>query len=217
MAPREKPTDRAAIRTLRDLATLGEDLRAARLMAGLTQTNVARHAGISRVQAGRLEHGLLRRFDAVTLTRAMAAVGLELRLRAFPSGTPIRDAGHVALLGRVRASIGPGWRWNLEVPVAGAGDARAWDAVASRPGLRVAFEAETRLYDVQAQLRRILAKLGEGGVHRLILVLADTHTNRRVVREVRELIRGDFPLDTRSVLAALRAGRDPGANGLTII
>jgi hypothetical protein len=89
--------------------------------------------------------------------------------------------------------------------------------VATCNGLRVAVEAETRLYDIQAQLRRILAKAGADRVDRLILVVAATHANRRVIRDVRELMRDDFPLDTRSVLAALGAGRDPGANGIVMV
>ena len=61
----------------------------------------------------------------------------------------------------------------------------------------IAFEAETRLYDVQAQVRRILAKFADGHADRVILVLADTRHNRTVLREARELLRSDFPLDTR--------------------
>ena len=81
----------------------------------------------------------------------------------------------------------------------------------------IAFEAETRLYDVQAQVRRILAKFADGRVDRVILVLADTRHNRTVLREARELLRSDFPLDTRAVMTALRAGRDPGANGIVLL
>jgi transcriptional regulator with XRE-family HTH domain len=217
MAPRVRSIDRAVDRTLRDLTALGQDLRTARLAAGLTQAQVGHHAGISSRQEGRLERGRMQRFDASTVSRGLAAVGLELRIRAYPAGNPIRDAGHVALLGRFRGRVSPAWRWRVEVPVGAVPDGRAWDAVATCNGLRVAVEAETRLYDIQAQLRRILAKAGADRVDRLILVVAATHANRRVIRDVRELMRDDFPLDTRSVLAALGAGRDPGANGIVMV
>ena len=98
----------------------------------------------------------------------------------------------------------------------GEADRRAWDAIATRGPLRVAFEAETRLYDVQAQVRRISAKSSTGDATRVVLLLADTRHNRTVLAEVRELLRPDFPLDTKSVMAALAAGRDPGANGIVI-
>jgi hypothetical protein len=72
------------------------------------------------------------------------------------------------------------------------------------------------LYDFQAQVRRIMLKMGDDGVEVVILLVADTHRNRRVLREFRELIRVQFPLDTREVLAALRAGRVPERSGIVI-
>lgn len=217
MPSRERPTDRAEFEAVRDLGVLGRELRAARLTIGLTMGQVGRAAGVSGQQVSRLEHGLLRRFDAVTLSRAMAAVGLVLSVRVFPAGVPIRDAGHVALLNRIRKRLGSAWRWHLEVPVRAEPDRRAWDATAVLGRLRVAFEAETRLYDVQAQVRQIMAKFADGDAQRVILVVADTRHNRAVLAEVRELLRADFPLDTKSVMAAMAAGRDPGANGIVII
>ncbi|MGI8928550.1 MAG: hypothetical protein ACR2H0_03655 [Candidatus Limnocylindrales bacterium] len=44
---------------------------------------------------------------------------------------------------------------------------------------------EQRLYDVQAQTRRILLKWRDSGVERLLLVLADTRVNRRVLPKSR--------------------------------
>jgi len=217
MPSRERPTDRAEFDAKRDLGLLGRELCMARLTLGLTMAQVGRAAGVSGQQVSRLEHGMLRRFDAVTLSRALAAVGLVLSMRAFPTGVPIRDAGYVALLDRVRKRLESAWRWHLEVPVSVGPDRRTWDAVAILGPLRVAFEAETRLYDVPAQVRQIVAKFAAGSVERVILVLADTRHNRAVLAEVRELLRADFPLDTKAVMAALAAGRDPGANGIVII
>jgi hypothetical protein len=65
--------------------------------------------------------------------------------------------------------------------------------------------------------RRLALKLRDGGVDVLILVVADTAWNRRVVREHREALRGQLPLDSRDVLAALRVGRLPAANGLLFL
>ncbi len=96
-------------------------------------------------------------------------------------------------------------------------DDRWWDAVASKDGIAVACEAETRLHDIQAQTRRAHAKFTAGSADRLVLAVADTDHNRRVLREAREVLRGDFPLDTRAVMAALAVGRDPGANGIVVL
>lgn len=99
----------------------------------------------------------------------------------------------------------------------GGGDPRAWDLVPRVSTIGVAFEGEMKLYDVQAQARRQLAKFRDGDVDRLILVVADTRHNALVLREARSLLAGDFPLDTRTALAALGDGRDPGANGIVVL
>ena len=51
----------------------------------------------------------------------------------------------------------------------------------------------------------------------VILLLADTPANRRLVHEHIGLVRQAFPLDTRSCLGALAGGRDPGADALVIL
>jgi len=52
---------------------------------------------------------------------------------------------------------------------------------------------------------------------RLVLVVADTDHNGRVLRDAREVLRGNLPLDTRATMAALAIGRDPGANGIVVL
>jgi transcriptional regulator with XRE-family HTH domain len=156
MAPRDRAVDRATLRTVRDLGVIARELRAARLIRGLTQGDVGRAAGVSGQYVGRIERSEGRGAAPVVLSRVVAAAGLELSMRVFPSGVPIRDAGHVALLERLHARLGPVWRWQVEVRVTGGSDMRAWDAVAEGAGVRLALEAETRLYDVQAQVRQVL-------------------------------------------------------------
>jgi hypothetical protein len=97
------------------------------------------------------------------------------------------------------------------------GDLRAWDAMLNQPGCRIGIDAITRLGDVQAQSRAALLKGRDSGTERVILVVRDTEANRRALHAVEDLIRGSFPLGTRAVLSALRAGRDPGRNGIAII
>lgn len=216
MATNERSVDRAALRMRRSLLGLGEELRTARNLAGLTMESVGRAAGFSTAQVSRIERGLVRRADCVGVARLAAAAGLELSLRAYPAGAAIRDRGHVALLGRFRQRVSSIWSWHVEVRVV-RGDPRAFDLVLRSTGVALAVEAETRLYDVQAQARRALAKQSDGSIDRLILLIADTRHNAIVLRDARALLAGDFPLDTRAVLRALGEGRDPGANGIVVL
>ncbi|MFI5262578.1 MAG: helix-turn-helix domain-containing protein [Candidatus Limnocylindrales bacterium] len=224
MTTRERPGDRAAFRAVRDLVRIGEEVRVARQSSGLSQARVAKAAGGSQAQLSRLEHGRVRHLDVLTLSRVLAVTGLRLSIRTFPEGSPIRDAAHVALLTRLKGRLAPVWTWSLEVPVRPDADPRSpgfdprrWDAVVTIPQASVAFEAETRLYDAQGQIGRARSKQAVGSTDRLVLVIAETHHNRRVLREIRTLVRDDFPLAGRAVLAALGDGRDPGANGIVVL
>jgi hypothetical protein len=82
---------------------------------------------------------------------------------------------------------------------------------------RVAFEAESRLRDVQALDRRCQTKLRDGVADVLVLLVNDTAHNRAFLAEHREALRSTFPLDGRQVLRALRAGRAPEGNRLLVI
>ena len=95
-------------------------------------------------------------------------------------------------------------------------DQRAWDAVTELWHLSVGIEAETRPTDLQALERRLLLKARDGGVARLVLVLADSRANRSVLRIGGEGLRGSFPLQGRPALEALRGPRDPGCNLLVL-
>lgn len=201
----------------RSVLALGEEVRTARIVAGVSLDQVGRAAGMSPAQVSRLERGLVRHIDLVALDRVMTTVGLELSLRAYPTGPPIRDKAHITLLTRLRNRLDAAWNWRLEVPLGIPGDHRAWDAIARHDTVVIGFEAETRLYDVQAQVRRAQAKWQTGTVGRLIVVVSATRHNHAVLREVRPLLMSDLPLETRAVMAALTSGRDPGANGLIVL
>jgi len=104
----------------------------------------------------------------------------------------------------------------LEMPI-GPQDLRAFDAGAVQPGCRMGFDVWSRVRDVQAQARASQRKQLDARVDRLILVFGDTWSNRRAVRESGEALRRAFPLTSRQILGALRAGQDPGANGIVFI
>jgi transcriptional regulator with XRE-family HTH domain len=195
---------------------MGEELRLARITAGLSQRSVAMAIGRSAATISRVERGLVAGLAFDFLMRHAAVVGLVLRANLFPVGSPIRDAAQLRILKRLERHVGPGWTWRLEMPV-GFNDLRAFDAGAVRPGCRVGFDAWSRARDIQAQARASLRKQVDAGMDRLVLVLSDTVANREAIRDAGEALRRAFPLTTRQVLSALRAGRDPGANGIVIL
>jgi hypothetical protein len=144
-------------------------------------------------------------------------VGLDLPLRAFPAGEPIRDRAQLALLDRLRIRLGPGLTWRTEVPIDRHGDQRAWDAAIGGPGWTVAVDAETRLYDVQALSRRVALKRRDSRTDVVVLLIASTRHNRSALRLARADLAADFPLDGTAVLAALAASRQPPASGIVLL
>jgi hypothetical protein len=156
-----------------------------------------------------------------------ATVGLELSARGYPVGSPLRDAPQLSLLGRFRARLGPNLTFRTEVPVmagsvlresgVAATDRRAWDAVVGGDGFQVAVEAETRIGDVQALLRRLALKRRDGAVDRLILLLNDTVHNRRIFALEESTLRQAFPQSTRHALHRLGAGASPDADAIVIL
>ena len=193
---------------------LGRELRECRLLAGISQAEHARVVGVHQTTIGRIERGELPSVSLQVLAECFAVLGHEFGARAFASGSPIRDAAHVDLLTRFRGRVSDSWHWSYEVPIGGAGDPRAWDAVISEGATRVPVEAETWLRDVQALLRRLDGKLQDAGGRHLVLVVADTRSNRDVVRAAGEIFRSAFPVSAAAALTALRDGRDPGGNAL---
>jgi transcriptional regulator with XRE-family HTH domain len=198
------------------LAELGRELREARRSAGLRQADVARAAGISPSWISRIERGLAAEVGVRMLSILLAIVGLDLSARAYPGGHPLRDEGHRRVRERARCLLPESAPWQTEVPVAGRGDLRAWDALTRLWGLRVAIEVELRPSDMQALDRRLALKFRDGDVDRLVLVIADTRHNRALLRLVADDLARMFPIQGSAARAALRAPRDPGCNLLVL-
>ena len=79
----------------------------------------------------------------------------------------------------------------------------------------IGVEGETRPTDMQELQRRLALKKRDGGVDRLILVLADTEWCRRLVR-LNDLDAA-FPVPGKVALKALAEGRDPGGDSIVLI
>jgi hypothetical protein len=55
------------------------------------------------------------------------------------------------------------------------------------------------------------------GVASVVLLVADTRRNRRVLREFRPLLSDRYPLGTRRMMRDLAAGRLPAASGCVVL
>jgi transcriptional regulator with XRE-family HTH domain len=193
-----------------------DEIRHARLAAGLKQATVGSGVGMSRAQISRIERGIAPLPDFVAAARIARVVGLDLWIRCYPAGGQLRDAAHVALIARFLARIPPEVEREIEAPVR-PGDLRAWDLLLHFTQLSVGVAAETRIRDLQALLRREHQKQADGGVERLLLLVADTKHNRASLAEAAALVREAFPLSTRAVLTPLNRGEAPSTNGLVIL
>lgn len=66
------------------MVALGEEIRRARVSAGLSQAAVGRAVGLSYSTIGRIERGIAPRASLVALARVAAVVGLAVSVRAYP-------------------------------------------------------------------------------------------------------------------------------------
>jgi hypothetical protein len=153
----------------------------------------------------------------VVVAQLLSCVGLDLSARTYPVGGGLRDRGQTRLLERLRAIVPPRATWRTEVAVGDRGDLRAWDAVIGLPGHSIGVDAETRLRDFQAVVRRVMLKQRDSRIDRVLLLVADTRGNRAALREVSSASRANFPVAGGSAMAAIRRGEDPGGNAIVVL
>ena len=216
MAGHEKRNERAERLARRSLTELGRELRLARLNHDLGQGTASRAVGLSQPSWSRLESGAMNEGPVLDLARALAVIGLDLYVRAYPRDSALRDRAHVALLEKLRGQLGRGVRWMTEVPLPNSGDRRAWDALIIVSGVRIGVEAETRARDAQDLQRRLAQKRKDGGVDHVILLLADTRHHRAFLRAAGAGFRSAFPLDGRTIVSRLAVASDPGDSGIVL-
>ena len=169
----------------------------------------------TRQWIGDFELGRLRVVDLRRVTRLFMFLGHKVVVTAYPTGEPLRDAGQVRLLERFNARLSPEWRRFTEAVMPAPGDLRAWDELLRGP-VTIGVEADASPRPAGDPALDLL-KQRDSGVDRVVLLVADTTANRRLLQDHISMLRQTFPLDTRSCLAALGAGRDPGADALVVI
>ena len=223
MPSRERPVDRGDRIASGDLGRACTELRQARVAAGLSVAAVGHAAGLSPSEVSRIERGRVPNVSHRRLACIGAAVGLDVRVRVYPGPDPIRDVAQVRLLERLRARLAAGLGFRTEVPLPIAGDQRAWDGwiegLQGEPGASrgMPVEAETRISDLQAQLRRLTLKMRDGHADHVLLVIADTPANRAAIAAGGALISERFPVSPRRALAAIGTGRHPSGSAIIFL
>jgi transcriptional regulator with XRE-family HTH domain len=196
---------------------VGHEVRLARLDRALSLAAVGRATGQSHSTVSRIERGLAPNVTLIQLSRLSAVVGLELSVRCFPGGLPIRDAPQAALLARFKARLHKSIRWAAEVPLPQPGDQRAWDAMVMGSGWRFGVEAETAPRDGQALARRLELKRRDGEVDGVILILPNRRRARTFLREFVTTVADNFPVASARALELLGAGLSPGASAIVLV
>lgn len=218
MPSRANAADRGRERGRRLAELVRRELRDARIDRGLSQAAVGRPVGLSASEVSRIERGHV----ALDLERAaalLAIVGLDLAVRAYPGGNPLRDAGHATVIDRLRRRLHSTIRLRTEVSIR-VDQLRAWDFVLDgRIGGRWSLpgEAETHPSDLQALERRLALKQQDAAEEALLLLLPDTRHNREIVRAARNALAARFPVPATRALAALAEGRHPGGSTLVLL
>lgn len=213
MSTKDRARDRGLRRAARIRADVASELRDARLAAGVAQARVARAAGVTQPSVSRAESATGGPISLEALAVQFAALGMQLSIKAYPVGSPVRDVAHLELLGRMHELVSDRFGWHPEALIGPTGDLRAWDVLLTGPA-GIGVDAETRLHDIQALQRRTEAKARDSFVDRVVLVVANTRHDRRVLRERAASLLASFPQDALTTLDVLRSGRDPGANGI---
>ena len=217
MATKTQATHEARRLWVRTATDIGDQLRTARLVVGISQSALGASIGVSQNEISRRELGRSRRLVSESLAVHAAAVGLKLSIKLWPVGGGIRDAAQARYIAMFVARVGRLWQVTLEAPIEIAGDLRAVDVVLARGEVRIAVEVLTRIADLQAQVRSAQLKARDLGATRVVLVVAGTHANRRELGAVGSTLISAFDLDTRRLLSDLAAGRDPGRDGIVVL
>ncbi len=196
------------------------ELNVQRAELGLSQNAVAAAAATSRSALSRLLAADLADVGLIQVSEVASVLGLELSVGLHPGGDPIRDCGQQALGKRFDAIPGPAWRNSAEVLLPNPGDRRSWDRLLRLTGditQIVGADLETRIRDIQALVRRTRERERDGRVDAILLVLADSATNRRLVAQLRDALGPEYATSPRRLLVALREGRRLAGSGVVLI
>ena len=151
------------------------------------------------------------------ITQVASILRLELSAGLHRTGVAIADRGQQALLRRFRSMLSSQIRVMAEVPLPTPGDRRSWDLLLRIDAQLVGVEAETRIRDIQATVRRVRWRERDGGVDEILLVIARTRANRAVVEQLLEALGRRFTTSGRAIRHALAIGTPLPGSGILLI
>jgi transcriptional regulator with XRE-family HTH domain len=217
MGTRETKAQRGRRRGRELTAVVIAQLRDARLAAGLSQRAVAAAVGWSQQHYSRFETGRLSNIPLTVITVIASLLGLDASLTFHRVGPALRDKGHQALIARFTRLLSPAWRVIREAPFPNLGDPRSWDALLRLANQLVGVEAETRIRDMQALVRRMRQRATAGGADVMVLVLSDSAHNRDLFHDLRAALGPDFATPPGELLIALRNGLPLPGSGVVLL
>jgi transcriptional regulator with XRE-family HTH domain len=221
MTTREQRRDRGHRRGRMLLNRCVTELRDARLTAALSLDQLAREVGWSAAAVGRFHSGHRQDVGIVELSEIASVLGYEVSVGLHPIGDPLRDKGQLACGRRLNAMLSDRWRVTDETLLPGAGEQRAWDKllrlVDATPRCLVGVDIESRAWDIQALVRRTRGRERDGEVDHILIVLADTTHNRRVVDALRATLGPGYATGPRRIMTALRSGQPLPGSGVVLL
>lgn len=219
---------RARQRAYRDLTRrAGEELNAARLDLGWSQSELSRRSGVDQAVISRLEAGLATP-SCASLVALSEAMGGRLTIRFYPgTGPRIRDFLQAPIAESLIRRLHPRWRPIPEVPVyapvRGVVDVVLVDRLAP---MAISTEVQSELRRLEQQLRwaaqksdalpssRLWAELPSATQVARLMVLRSTRATRTVARAHSATLAAAHPAKTADALASLFEGRAWPGNSL---
>lgn len=201
---------------------VGRAIRAVRVRRRQRQSDVARHAGVSRWTVARIERGRLESVSLASLRSVARTLDISVEFAVRWQGAEldrVLGAGHDALREATVRLLTDSGGWDLAVEVTfsiwgerGIIDLLAWHR-ASRTLLVVEIKTEIveagRLVAQVDRYRRLASEIAGRGWSPLqvatLVVVADTRTNRRRLADYRGVLRAAFPDDGRGIRGWLRS------------
>ncbi len=197
------------------------ELRQTRVGAGVSQEQLASDLGISQGAYSRIETGRLGDVGVIAISQIASVLGYEVSMGLHPIGDPVRDKGQLACGRRFGALLSDRWRVTDETLLPGAGEQRAWDKLLrltdAAPRYQVGADIESRVWDIQAIVRRTRARERDGQVDHILIVLADSAHNRRIADELRRALGADYATGSPRIMAALRKGERLSGSGVVLV
>lgn len=203
------------------LARTLSEFAIARDAAGLSHDQLAAALGRSPTSVRRLLTGGLEDSGVIALSEVASVLGFEVSLGLHPVGDALRDKGQLAVGRRFDELLASVWRVTDETLLPGAGELRAWDKllrlVGASPPYLVGVDIETRIRDIQALTRRTRTPERDGQADAILIILADTATNRRLAPELRSALGDNYTTTPRALLRNLRSGERLVGSGVVLV